>query len=105
MKTTELVRLNDKWRIVDDPLQWILERRRGVPGKKSTGWVGNAYCMTRRALLRNIRERAGEVDPAAVAYIEPWPERHELGAVEPMAETAPTPSRTRVPSATLIIEF
>ena len=82
----EIVRLNDKWRIVDDPLQWILERRRGVPGKKSTGWVGSAYCTTSAALLSNIRERCGDVDPAAVAFVETWPERHVHGAVAPMAE-------------------
>ncbi len=83
-KNVEIVRLNEKWRIVDDPLQWILERRRGVPGKKSTGWVGSAYCTTRAALLSNIRERAGDVDPAAVAFIETWPERHAPGTVKPM---------------------
>lgn len=88
---TELVRLNDKWRIVDDPLQWILQRRAGNR-RRSDGsedprsWQGMSYCMTRAVLLRDIRERAGEVDPAAVAFIESWPERHAPGVVAPLTE-------------------
>ncbi len=30
--------LNDRWRVADDPLQWILEVRRGQAGNKAT-WV------------------------------------------------------------------
>ena len=29
--------LNDRWRIVNDPLQWILKHREGRPSKKSSG--------------------------------------------------------------------
>jgi hypothetical protein len=29
--------LNSCWRVVDDPLQWILQRRDGKPGKKHSG--------------------------------------------------------------------
>ena len=88
-KNVEIVRLNDKWRIVDDPLQWILQRRAGNRTRSDgsedpRAWRGSAYCTTRRALLSNIRERAGDVDPAAVAFIETWPERHTHGAVEPV---------------------
>lgn len=77
---TQLVKLNERWRIDDDPLQWVLKRRKGK------GWIGSAYCTTRTALLSNIRERAGNVDPAAVAFIETWQEQHVHGAVQPMAE-------------------
>ena len=49
-------------------------------------WQGMSYCMTRAVLLRDIRERAGDVDPAAVAFIKIWPERHAHGAVMPMTE-------------------
>ncbi len=83
-RTTELVKLNDKWRIVDDPLQWILQRR-GEKNGKFGPWQARSFCTTRKALLRCIREYCGAVDPAAVAYIETWPERHAHGGVEPMA--------------------
>ena len=75
---TELVKLNDKWRIDDDPLQWILKRRSGKV------WRDRSFCMTRKALLRCIREYCGDVDPAAVAFIETWPERQAPGTVKHM---------------------
>lgn len=90
---TKLVNLNDKWRIDDDPLQWILKRRDGAETYAADGsvvkparWVGSAYCATRAALLSNIRERAGDVDPMAVAFVETWPERHVHGAVLPLVQ-------------------
>ncbi len=81
----EFVKLNDQWRIVDDPLQWILSRR----GKKN-GWFGpwrpRSFCMTRTALLRCIQEYCGEADPVAVAFVETWPERHAPGTMKPLAQ-------------------
>ena len=29
--------LNDRWRVVDDPLQWILQYRESDPSERSTG--------------------------------------------------------------------
>ena len=29
--------LNDRWRVTDDPLQWILERRKRNPSAKGSG--------------------------------------------------------------------
>lgn len=72
--------LNDRWRVVDAPPhwhpQWILQRKEARARARSDGWVGNAYCTTRTALARNISERCGDVDPAAMAVIEALPERH-----------------------------
>ncbi|MEE8099726.1 MAG: hypothetical protein V3T13_07305 [Hyphomicrobium sp.] len=69
--------LNERWRVAsDDWLQWILEARHGKPGIKSSGWRGRSFCTTRKALLRCIGEYCGEVDQAAVAYIETWPEQY-----------------------------
>ena len=83
-RTTELVKLNERWCIVDDPLQWIL-RRRGEKNGKFGPWSVRSFCTTRKALLRCIRDYCGAVDPAAVAHIKTWTERHTYGAVEPMA--------------------
>lgn len=69
------IALNERWRVSFDPLQWILERRRGER------WIASSFCVTRQALLRNIRERSGEVDPDALAKVnslQPWhPDRGE----------------------------
>ena len=33
--------LNARWRVVDDPLQWRLQRKKGNPRSKNTGWRGS----------------------------------------------------------------
>ena len=70
-----VIALNDRWRVrLNDPLQWILERRQGRQSARRTGWVGSSFCATRRALIRNIREDCGEVDPEALCQVEALPE-------------------------------
>ena len=76
-----LMVLNDRWRVVDDPLQWILQyRARNVAAsaksKKTKAWVGKRFCRTRAALKRDIRECCGDVDLVALAIIDTWPEWH-----------------------------
>ena len=68
--------LNDRWRVIDDPLQWILEVRTGQPTRKATGWRGRSFCTQRRSLIRCIGEYCGEVDPAALEIIKKLPEKH-----------------------------
>jgi hypothetical protein len=68
--------LNDRWRVVLDPLQWIIEVRKGRGGVKSTGWRGRRFCTTRTVLIRDVRELCGEVDPEALAILERLPENH-----------------------------
>ena len=79
----ELVRLNEDWSVFDDQLQWILKRR-----GKNDSWSARSFCRTRRVLLHEIREQCGFLDPAAVAYVQSWPESHEPG-VEPMHQPMP----------------
>jgi hypothetical protein len=38
--------LNENWRVVDDPLQWVLQRRKGNPRKKTR--VGKSDLSARR---------------------------------------------------------
>jgi hypothetical protein len=71
-----IAELNERWRVVDDPLQWILQRRKGSPRKKNSGWQGRSFCRTREALLRCVREYCGEVDPAALNKIKALPDWH-----------------------------
>jgi hypothetical protein len=69
-----IAQLNTNWRVVDDPLQWILQRRKGNPRKKNSGWQDRSFCTTREGLLRCVCETCGEVDDEALAHIRALPE-------------------------------
>ena len=85
-----VAQLNENWRVVADPLQWIVQRRKGNPHSKNSGWDNWSFCRTRDALLRGIREYCclpdqGEhrsvreyrsVDGAAVEQVRTLPEWH-----------------------------
>src|SRR5215470_18109775 len=71
-----IARLNSNWRVVDDPLQWILQRRKGNPRKRNSGWVDRSFCTTREGLLRCVREYCGEVDQSALAKLQALPDHH-----------------------------
>ena len=80
-----LAALNERWRVVVDPLQWIVQYRRNNRGRSGgsedpRSWEGRSFCRTRTALLRCIGEYCGEVDPSALSIIKALPEWHvELG--------------------------
>ena len=71
-----IARLNANWRVVDDPLQWILQRRKGNPRKKNSGWQDRSFCTTREGLLRCVRELCGEIDDNSLNRIHALPEFH-----------------------------
>jgi hypothetical protein len=71
-----VAQLNSTWRVVDDPLQWILQRRKGGPRKKNSGWQGRSFCRTREALLRCVREYCAQIDLDAVARLQDLPGLH-----------------------------
>ena len=71
-----IAQLNANWRVVDDPLQWILQRRKGNPRKKNSGWQDRSFCTTREGLLRCIRELCGEIDDNSLTRIHALPEFH-----------------------------
>jgi len=71
-----VAQLNADWRIVDDPLQWILQRKKGKPRKGNPGWRCRSCCRMREALLRCIREHCGEVDLEALAANQTLPDWH-----------------------------
>lgn len=75
-RSTPLVaQLNSRLRVVDDPLQWIVQVKKDNPCSKSTGWEGRSYCRTRTGLLRCVSE-LGEIDPRALAKLESLPDWH-----------------------------
>ena len=71
-----IAQLNEKWRVVDGSLQWILQHKKGNPRKKSSGWRGRSFCRTREALLRCVHEYCSDVDPAALAKLKGLPDWH-----------------------------
>jgi len=71
-----ITRVNERWRVIDDQLQWMLQWQKGKPRKKSSGWVNRSFCRTREGLLRCIREYCGEVDGQVVATLEALPDLH-----------------------------
>lgn len=54
-----LTNLDDRWRVIlcRDALQFILQRR---ISPSPDGWRGQRFCVTRAALLRDVREFAPE---------------------------------------------
>lgn len=71
-----VAQLNDHWRVTDDPIQCILQVRKGRPSAKASGWRGEHFCRQRTSLLRCIREHCGKVDPTSLAVIEALPDWH-----------------------------
>jgi len=62
--------LNSGWRVMDDPLQWLLQRQQG--GR----WRNRSYCRTREGLLRCVREYCGIIDAEALKRLEALPDFH-----------------------------
>lgn len=67
-----IAQLNERWRVVDDPLQWILQRKKGNPRNKNSGWRSRSFCRTREALLRCIREYCCSPDKGELRYIREY---------------------------------
>jgi hypothetical protein len=64
---------------VDDPLQWILQRKKGRQRKKNSGWQSRSFCTTREGLVRCVREYCGEVDDEALANLQALADYHHDG--------------------------
>jgi hypothetical protein len=64
------IRLSDRWQIVCDPRQYILQHQKG--GR----WRDRSFCVTRSALERVIREYVGHIDADARACVRALPPQH-----------------------------
>lgn len=69
-----IARLNDRWRIEDDDVQWILAVRRGRKDAVGTRWSGRRFHRCRTPLIASICELCGPVDPDALAVIQALPD-------------------------------
>ncbi len=70
------IRLNDRWRVVEDDSQWILQYRRGKAGTKTDGWHSRKFNRRRDCLIECIHRNCGVVDAAAMALLRTLPEIH-----------------------------
>ena len=68
--------LNDRWRVIDDGIQWVLQKRKGRPTPKSSGWRGRSYATSRARLLDSVERRCGPVEPAALRHLTSLPDEH-----------------------------
>lgn len=73
-----VAQLNATWRVVADPLQWRLQRKKGNPRIRNSGWRDRSFCTTRDGLLRYVREYCGDVEPAALAKLTTLPEHYAM---------------------------
>jgi hypothetical protein len=71
---TPVVILNKGWRIIEcrDGIQWILQKRKGQYEGRPR-WAGESYCRSKSALLRCVRDKAGEVWADAYTQIDDLP--------------------------------
>lgn len=69
-------RLNDRWRVEDDGLQWILAVRRGRKDAVGTKWSGRRFHRCRTPLIASIGELCGPVEVGALAIIRALPDRY-----------------------------
>lgn len=63
--------INANWRVVFDPLQWVLQHREGRK------WNPRFYCVSKTGLLRCIREYCGQADIRKIVQLPQWhPDRN-----------------------------
>lgn len=74
--TTIIAQLNDQWRVIDEPVQWILQYRNGRGTQKSTGWRGRRYHCDRDQLVVSVRELAGPIDADELQILMQLPKWH-----------------------------
>jgi hypothetical protein len=71
-----VVVLNDKWRVVDEDRQWILQKKKGRRTAKSSGYTSQKFHRSREDLNRSIREGCGTISPAAQAILNGLPDQY-----------------------------
>ena len=71
-----VAQLGSDWRVVDDPLQWVIQRRKGRPRHKNAGWASLSFCRTREGLLLALRERGCPTNAAVLALPDWHVDRH-----------------------------
>ena len=94
-----VAQLRERWRVVDDPLQWILQRKKGHSRKKNSGWQGRSFCRT-RGLLVCIRESCCSPDQGELRCIREYQgiDKVALEQVRALLEWRPDWDRKKDPT-------
>lgn len=74
----KIVDLNNRWRVIDEDRQWILQKRKGRPTKKSSGYRSIKFHRSREGLHCSVRELCGAIGPDAQDLIGRFPEHYPL---------------------------
>ena len=69
--------LCERWRVIDDGIQWILQTRKGKAGEKSPGWRAVAFCTTKAGLLLRAKQHCGVEAAEALQRLRDY---HEMEA-------------------------
>ncbi len=73
--TAFYARIDGAHRIVEDSLQWIVQRRKGNARDKNSGWASVRFHRERAALLLYVQTHFPDAT-AVTAAIQALPERH-----------------------------
>ncbi len=76
MVDTQFLRLSEKWALAYDQNQWLVQKRK-APSKTGGAcrWAAVSFVGSNKAdLLRVLREKGAEIDPAAREYIDAMPD-------------------------------
>ena len=70
--------INARWRVVDNPLQWILQRSKPGANSERSRWQSMMFFRSRKGLLHYLVDEpeAGECEPSALNVLRALPEWH-----------------------------
>ena len=77
-----VVYLAPDWRVVEDGVQWIVQRREQGPRQR---WLSVKFCTSREGLIRRCGPGRGNVDGRQTGFpgwelLRGFPERYECGS-------------------------
>jgi hypothetical protein len=99
-----VVRLNEKWRVVEcrAGVQWILQRRKSA--SDGGGWSSRSFCRTSEATRRLARQDAKPIDPETLVVLDRL--REAAGEIVRSLNRLTDPGRSdRDPKAPVIREM
>ena len=75
MSDKPLFDLNGKYRLAYDVNQWVVQKRKGKPGERSSSWGGISFIGSEKRHLRRIfREKGIALTDDAIAKVDAMPE-------------------------------
>jgi hypothetical protein len=69
------IELGGRWRLIDEDIQWVLQRRKGRPRRKNPGWESIYYLRGKAGLLLHL-DRLGLTSFCPLSVLDHLPEWH-----------------------------